>query len=154
MIRKLVTQLNRSLSKRLVSARRRHTSPVKIWFDPDSNFGQSQSEAMNACILGESVDFSRSGIAFLVSAIRVNEKYLVGQQRTLNVEIDLPNGKVKLRVLGCRYEKVGLHDSTDRFLVGAEIREFDFGSEEAYLHFLKNGRRSRKAAGKLELGID
>ncbi len=154
MFRKLITNLNRSLAAKLVSARRKQVSPVKIWFEPDMNTDQARSTALSNCILGETVDLSRSGIAFLVPAIRVQEKYLVGQERKLNVEIDLPNGKVQLKVLGRRYEKVGIHISSERFLVGAEIIAFEPGSEEAYHHFLKNGKRGVKGRSSLELGID
>ncbi|MBP6003391.1 MAG: hypothetical protein KA746_08170 [Pyrinomonadaceae bacterium] len=154
MIRKLVAKLNRRLSEKMVSARRRYTAPVKVWFDPDINSERNRIAAMNACLLCETVDMSRSGIAFLSTSIRVNEKYLVGHERRLNIEIDLPNGKIRLTALGKRYEKVGLHQSTERFLIGAHITGFEPGHEEAYLHFLKHGRRARKAAGTLELGID
>ena len=47
-----------------------------------------------ACIIGETVDLSRTGIGFVVPSIRAKEKYLVGQERHVNVEIDLPTGKV------------------------------------------------------------
>jgi len=154
MIRKLFSKLNSSLNERMVSARRRHTAPVKVWFDPDVNTERGREIAMNSCILGETVDLSRTGIAFLTPFIRVKEKYLVGQERSLNVEIDLPNGKVRLRAIGKRYEKVGVHLSTERFSVGAHITGFENGSEDTYIEFLKHGRRARKRAGTLELGID
>lgn len=154
MIRKLFSRINSSLNEKMVSARRRHAAPVKVWFDPDSNTERGREIAMNACLLGETVDLSRSGIAFVTQAIRVKEKYLVGQERGLNVEIDLPNGKVRLRAIGRRYEKVGIHLSTERFSVGAQILNFEPGSQEIYNDFLKNGRRARKTAGALNLETD
>lgn len=155
MIRELITKLNRSLSDRMVSSRRRHTAPVKVWFDPDVNTERAREIARAACILGETVDISRTGIGFLVPSIRLKEKYLVGQQRNLNLEIDLPTGKVLVRAIGCRYEKVGMHISTERFLVGAQILTLTGSDKEHYELFLKNGNRGMKqAAGTLELGID
>jgi len=155
MIRELITRFNRSLSERMVSARRRHTAPIKVWFDADVNSEMAQELARTACILGETVDISRSGVGFLVPSIRLKEKYLVGQERNLNIEIDLPTGKVQLRAIGRRYEKVGIHISTERFLVGAEIRNLDGPDKENYETFLKNGNRRLKTAPReLELGID
>ena len=155
MIRELITRFNRSLSERMVSARRRHTAPIKVWFDADVNSEMAQELARTACILGETVDISRSGVGFLVPSIRLKEKYLVGQERNLNIEIDLPTGKVQLRAIGRRYEKVGIHISTERFLVGAEIRNLDSPDKENYETFLKNGNRRLKTAPReLELGID
>jgi hypothetical protein len=155
MIRELITRFNRSLSERMVSARRRHTAPLKVWFDADVNSERAQELARSACILGETVDISRSGIGFLVPSIRLKEKYLVGQDRNLNIEIDLPTGKVHIRAIGRRYEKVGIHISTERFLVGAEIMSIDDVDKENYETFLKNGNRRLKTAPReLELGID
>ena len=153
MIRELITRFNRSLSERMVSARRRHTAPIKVWFDADVNSERAQELARSACILGETVDISRSGIGFLVPSIRLKEKYLVGQDRNLNIEIDLPTGKVHMRAIGRRYEKVGIHISTERFLVGAQIMNLNGADQENYEIFLKNGnRRAKTATRELELG--
>src|SRR6188474_2761460 len=103
MLRELINRFNRSLSERMVSARRRHRAPIKVWFDADGNSELARERARAACVFGETVDISRTGIAFVVPSIRVKEKYLVGQERNLNIEIDLPNGKVNLRAIGRRY---------------------------------------------------
>lgn len=155
MLRELITRFNRSLSERMVSARRRHTASIKVWFDAELNTERSREIAKAACIFGETVDISRTGIAFLVPSIRVKEKYLVGHERPLNVEIDLPNGKVYLRLMGRRYEKVGVHISTERFLVGAHIVSLSGADKENYETFLRNGNRMTKPSRSgLELGID
>lgn len=150
MIRELISRFNRSLSEQMVSARRRQTVPIKVWFDPDINSDLGRERARNACILGETVDLSRTGIGFIVPAIRVKEKYLVGQLRRLHVEIDLPGGKVYFCAIGRRYEKVGQHISTERFLVGAEITELRGENKEAYENFLKRGPdRIAKSTGEI-----
>lgn len=152
-IRNLVAKFNRSLTGKLVPSRRKHTAAIKIWFEPEINSERNRELAKSACVLGETVDISRNGLAFLVPAIRIQEKYLVGQERRLNIEMDLPNGKVALKAIGRRYEKVGIHLSTERFLVGVQILEIDGADEESFMHFLKNGRRAVKRTS-LELGID
>ena len=150
MIRELISRFNRSLSEQMVSARRRQVSPIKIWFDPEMNTDLARERARNACIIGETVDLSKTGVGFLVPAIRVKEKYLVGQLRALNVEIDLPTGKVCMRMIGRRYEKVGQHISTERFLVGAEILELRGADREAYEEFLKRpAQRMAKSTGEV-----
>ena len=155
MIRELIAKLNFSLSERMVSSRRHHKAPVKIWFDPDINTERAREAARSACVLGETVDISRTGVAFLVSSIRVKEKYLVGHERILNVEIDLPTGKVFMRVIGRRYEKVGVHISTERFLVGAHIIELSGANKEMYESFLRHGnRRTKESVASPVLGID
>lgn len=154
MIRKLISRFNRSVSERLVSSRRRYAAPLRVWFEPEINSPHHQEIAKNAAIHGETVDLSRTGVAFLVSSIRVNEKYLVGQDRKLNIEIDLPSGKVNMQLFGRRYEKVGLHVSMEKFLVGAHIVRIDSESNAVYDHFLRNGTRGFKPSVGLELGLD
>ena len=136
MIRQLIDKLSRSLAERRASPRRRHKAPIKIWFDPDTNTERAHDDARTACVHGETVDLSRTGIGFVVPSIRVKEKYLVGHERNLNVEIDLPTGKVFMRVIGRRYEKVGVHVSTERFFVGVHILDLSGANKEMYENFL------------------
>ena len=155
MLRKLISRFNRSLTESMVSSRRRHTAPVKIWFEPQINSERARELARSACILGETFDISRSGISLLVPSIRLKEKYLVGHELTLNIEMELPTGKVHMKVMGKRYEKVGLHISTERFLVGAHIMSLAGDDKENYESFLRRGNRgTQRTAGSLELGID
>jgi hypothetical protein len=150
MLRELINRFNRSLSEQMVSARRPQTSPIKVWFDPDVKSELGQERARNACIIGETVDLSKTGIGFTVPAIRVKEKYLVGQLRRLHIEVDLPVGKVYLCGIGRRYEKVGEHISTERFLVGIEITELRGGDKELYEAFLRRGpQRLPKTTGEI-----
>ena len=155
MIRELISKFNRSLSERMVSARRCHTALIKIWFDPDVVSERAVELARSSCIVGETVDISRTGIGFIVPSIRLKEKYLVGQERKLNIEIDLPTGKVHMKAIGRRYKKVGIHISTEKFLVGAEILNIASVDKENYELFLRNGNRRAKApTPSLELGLD
>jgi len=155
MIRELISKFNRSLTERRAAPRRRHTALVRIWFDPDVNTERAAELARSSCVLGETVDISECGIGFVVPSIRLKEKYLVGQQRILNIELDLPNGKVFLRALGVRYEKIGIHISTERFMVGVHIIELVGADKEMFEEFLKSiGRRVKVAAAGMELGID
>jgi hypothetical protein len=153
MIRELITKLNRSLSERMVSLRRSHKAPLRVWFDPDLNNELERERARSAAIFGETVDISRTGVGFLVPSIRVKEKYLVGHDRVLNIEMDLPTGKVYMRAIGRRYEKVGVHISVERFLVGAHILTLEGQDKENYETFLRLGnRRLNGSARSIELG--
>jgi len=155
MIRRLISKFNRSLTERLVSSRRQHTAPVRVWFEPDINTLQNRELAKNMAVPGETVDLSRTGVAFLISAIRINEKYFVGQDRKLNIEIDLPSGKVEMQVIGRRYEKVGIHLSTEKFLIGSHIVRIESESNATFDHFLRHGPEKNKVGRVgLKLGID
>ena len=152
MLRKLISKFNRSLTERVVSTRHKHEVPIKVWIEPDRVTGKLQKSLEHLSISGETKDLSKTGVAFIVPAIRLREYYLVGENRVLNAELDLPEGKVRLQIVGHRYEQVGQHLSESRFLIGASLSRMDAENREIYEQFLQYGDR-RKAKG-LELGID
>ena len=152
MIRKLVSKLNKSLMERVVSPRKKYEVPIKIWFEPERVTARLNMPGENLVMTGETKDMSRSGIGFIVAAIRIRENYLVGAERILNAEMDLPGGKVQMQIIGSRYEQVGQHISTARYLVGAKITQMSKEDREAYEYFLRHGDKRKK--GSLALGID
>ncbi len=140
------------MNERVVSRRREFAFPINITLEPDRNTGSLQSSAQNRSISGTTRDISTSGIAFVVSAIRIHEAYLVGEGRLLNVEISLPSGKLKMQMRGERYKQVNnQHLSISEYLIGASIVNISAGDRAKYDEVLKGDRRR---AGSLEFGID
>lgn len=154
MFRKLFSKLNQSVSKQVVAARRDYVVPIKLTFEPDRTTGKLRMPVNDLSIIGETKDLSHSGIAFVVSAIRLREYYLVGEDRVLNAELDLPNGKVKLQIVGQRYEQVGEHISVSKYLIGAKITSITEENREVYKYFLRYGKNVKRGTGTLQLGID
>ncbi len=148
MIRKLLSKFTSSVNERVVARRHEHNFPIKISFEPNKQTGRLKMPANNLSVRGETKDLSESGIAFIVSAIRVQEHYLVGDGSTLVAEVDLPNGNVKMRIVGSRYEQVGIHVSTTQYLIGAKIVEMSETDKEIYNEFLKV---KTQKAGSLKL---
>lgn len=144
MIRELVSRFSRTITERRASLRRKIQVPVKICFAPEKNKMNLTASCDESFLAGETVDVSETGIGFVVSSIRIKEKYLVGQERPLNVELDLAGKRVKMRVMGVRYERVGIHVSTEKYLVGANIIEMSGLDRAAYDHFLSNGKKLMK----------
>ena len=135
--------------------RKKFQVPVKVYFAPEKNPNNVTRTCEDLFLAGETVDLSETGIGFLVTSIRIKEKYLVGQERLLNVELDLAGKKVRMQVLGKRYEPVGLHDSTERYLVGAAITEMSPEDAQRYEFFLRNGKKLLKTPGvpAFEMGV-
>jgi len=153
MIRKLIANFNRLKAERIAPVRHKRAVPIKLSFEPNKDIGKSDAPQQAVFISGETADLSHSGIAFVVSSIRIKENYLVGEGRVLNAELDLPNGKVLMKIVGERYEQVGEHISTARYFVGASIREMTDENREAYDDFLRFGGRKGNT-GSLKFGID
>jgi len=149
MLRNLIAKFNKSLSSRVVPARHKREVAIKLSFEPTGKTGRLDT-TKNLFITGETVDMSGSGIAFTVASIRVKENYLVGEGRLLNAELDLPNGKVSMKILGQRYELIGEHLSTERYLIGASIEKMEEENRAAYEDFLKLGGKITGNTGELK----
>ncbi len=155
MLREFVTKLSGVLERNSHSIRRRCDAPIRVSFEPVKTTGNLHTTIDGLAISGEVSDVSNTGIGFIVPSIRLKEFYLVGQERRLNVEIDLSGEKVKMKVIGRRYQKIGQHLSTERYLVGAEIVEMRESDRQVYEHFLRFGaKRSGSSAPSLEMGVD
>jgi hypothetical protein len=153
MIRKLIAKLTLLRAERVASVRHKRAVPIKLSFEPNKNAGKSDALPETAFITGETMDLSRSGLAFLVSSIRLKENYLVGGGRVLCAELDLPNGKVSMKIVGERYERVDEHIAPPRYFVGASIKEMTDENREAYDDFLRlSGKKGN--TGSLKFGID
>jgi hypothetical protein len=154
MIRALVTKITGMIAERSHASRKKYQAPVRIRFEPIRTTGNLTASSDGLFLSGETSDLSGTGIAFVVSAIRVKEYYLVGQDRILNAEIDLPGRTVIMKVIGRRYERIGVHLSTEKYIVGAEIVEISKADRAAYDIFLQYGGKGPKPTGTMELGID
>ena len=79
-----------------------------------------------------------------MDSIRLREYYLVGENRILDAELDLPNGKAKMKLIGQRYEQVGEHLSVNKYLIGATILDMTPIDRDLYNEFLQGGKNGKK----------
>lgn len=146
MLRKLIQKVNKSVAKR-VNLRKEFNVPISVSIVPDRETGRLQMPVPKQIVSGETLDLSDTGILFALSTIRLGGYYLSGEGRTLNAEISLPNGKIRMQVVGTRYEQnLDLHNSAAQFSIGAKIVSMTDDDREIYNHFLKHGG---KVAGKI-----
>lgn len=145
MLRELVSRFSSTMAQRRASARKGYNVPVKVCFAPEKNSPvKSHGRCEEAFLSGETIDISETGVGFVVSSIRIKEKYLVGQDRVLNVELDLSGTKIRIQVRGMRYERIGVHLSTERYLVGASIVAVNEEDKAAFDHLLHHGHKAAR----------
>jgi hypothetical protein len=140
-IRKFISRLNLSFVENRSARRYNLQVPVRITIEPDEANGKLTTRRESLSASGETKDLSKSGIAFIVPSIRLREYYLVGENRTLQAELDLPNGKIRMQIVGVRYEQIGIHDSTVNYLIGAKILFISPLEQEIYEEYLKYGNK-------------
>ena len=142
------------MSERSAPKRYDYESPVSISFQSFTSNGKPNPSA-RLSLRGNTQDLSLNGIAFIVPSIRLREYYLVGENRLLDVEMSLPSGKIKMQVIGRRYEQFGdEHSSTTSYMIGASIEEISDEDRKSYEDFLHTGCKMEVKAGALKLEPD
>lgn len=146
MIGTFVRQLNESVRNYFSSNEDSVNYPMSVWFEPNNRSGSLRRRDTGRLIMqeempklrGETRFLNETEVSFIVPFIRLNESYLVGEGRTLNLELDLPISKVRMQVLGQRYEQVGKHTSVAKYLIGAKIVHMSQADSEIYRGYLIN----------------
>lgn len=85
---------------------------------------------------GHTLDISASGLALIVPAITLGEHHLVGENRTLNVQLELPMGPIKLQVSPVRYESLEEHETETGYLIGVKILESSDQDRELFAKYV------------------
>jgi hypothetical protein len=145
MIGTFVRQINESVKNYLSPTRQDFSFPITVSIEPDGQSGSLRKRETGRLVAkeeapkfnGETKNFSENGIAFIVPFIRLGGNYLVGEGKTLNVIMTLPNGNVAMQVVGQRYEQVGKHTSVPKYLVGAKIVTMTSHNRNLYEDYLR-----------------
>lgn len=75
----------------------------------------------SSSLAGHTLDLSATGLALIVPAITLGEHHLVGENRSLNVKLELPGGAVEMQVTPVRYESLEEHETETGYLIGVQI---------------------------------
>jgi PilZ domain-containing protein len=70
---------------------------------------------------GHTSDLSEDGLALIVPSITLDEHHLVGENRSLNVSLELPVGPIEMQVSPVRYESLEEHKTETGYLIGTKI---------------------------------
>ena len=81
---------------------------------------------------GHTLDISTTGVALIVSAIRIGEHYLAGSDRRVYLKLELPSGPVEMKVATVRYEALEETDDESGYLIGARIVEMTDADRASY----------------------
>ncbi len=162
--RSLVGRFNESVRGYLKPSRKPSCLPVQVSIRPNLQATSLLKNRLastyapkrrDLSILGETQDISENGLSFIVPSIRLGEHYLVSDGTILELEIDLPEGKLHLKAVACRYQQIDLDSSVSRFLVGARFVELSAKDRLLLAEYLEAEKRFRKNRVKnVEWGLD
>ena len=85
---------------------------------------------------GHTLDISETGLALIVPAITLGEHHLVGENRSLQVKLELAEGSVEMQVAPVRYERLDEHKTETGFLVAVRIMSMTDEDRASFLNYL------------------
>src|SRR4051812_20387791 len=124
-IRQILSKMNVFVLSRRSAPRFSRSAPIIITLGTEKKNGSCETKREALSIKGVTKDLSESGIAFFVDSIRLREHYLVGEERVLIAELELPNGIVRMEIVGVRYEQFDIHTSIAKYMIGARITHIE-----------------------------
>jgi hypothetical protein len=137
-----MSELTRSLVshlRRLVGDRRqakRHTARLAFTLSLARPAIKLNGSRPRAGLKGHTLDVGMKGLALIVPTILLGEHHLIGENRRLIVELQLPQGPVAMEVLPLRYESLEEHKTETGYLIGAKIVEMSKGDRERFTRYV------------------
>jgi hypothetical protein len=98
--------------------------------DPDSS--ERGMQHLRACA-GHTVNVSELGLAFVVRAREIEEKYLAGSEGSMSIELDLPTGAS----IEVEATPVWFENHPEGYLIGARISQISERDRELLREFLR-----------------
>ena len=142
--RRIVSRLRRYIGNR----RRMKRARVRLAFTlslADSRMSSNGSRRL-ASLEGHTLDVSTDGVALVVPAIRIGEQYLVGNERKLNLKLDLAGDPIELKVVPVRYESLEEDAADSGYVIGARITEIS-DNDRVRLDEFVSGWFAKQAGG-------
>ena len=85
---------------------------------------------------GYTRDISGDGLAIVVPSIHIEGHYLVGEGRTLVVELQLPDGPVHINIVPVRYERMDEDETATGYLIGSRITEINDPDRKRFMAYI------------------
>jgi c-di-GMP-binding flagellar brake protein YcgR len=132
--RSLVSQLRRFVGDRRQSKRQRARLAFSLSL-------ASQAVSVNgskrtSSLKGHTLDVSATGLALIVPTILLGEHHLIGENRRLKIELELPQGSVTMQVVPLRYESLEDHKTETGYLIGAKIVDMSDADRELFTNYV------------------
>ena len=97
---------------------------------------------------GHTVDISATGLAVIVPVIRIGDHYLAGENRSLLLDVTLPDGTLEIQVTPVRYERLDETEAEHGYLIGVSIDSMSDQDRERFDEFVGSLLQGKKLAAE------
>jgi len=92
---------------------------------------------------GYTQDLSSNGLALIVPRITLGEHHLVGENRGLNLKLQLPGGQVEMQATPVRYERLEEDQNETGYLIALKIVRMSDDDRARYSAYVATLRESK-----------
>jgi hypothetical protein len=131
--RSIAARLRRYISNRRRAVRLRHRLPFSLSLVDDR---LAKGSRKPRSIDGHTLDISASGVALIVTVIRIGDQYLAGENRRLLINLELPAGPVAIEATSVRYERLDESESEMGYLIGVNITAMSESDRARYDEYI------------------
>lgn len=145
--RSLAALLTKLVGRFSTAPRRQVSVPVSVSldFEGDKTQVSHQTSSKLLTVTGQTQNVCKNAVAFIVPFIRLGDYHLVGhggEQKTLKLVLEMPNGRVRMTVLAKQFQMIEMHSSVQNYLIETEIVSIYQGDLERYANFLRYGEKA------------
>ena len=139
-LRSIVNRIRQFVGDRRRAPRYRARLPCTVSLIEQDNRSTHASTHTRA-LAGHTQDLSATGLALILPAIRIGQRYLMGEGRSILVVLELPAGKIRMRATPVRYERLDTETQSEPgYLIGAHIGEMSDADRSLFIEYLKKLR--------------
>lgn len=136
LIRSIATRFREYLGNRRRSPRYKVRLSVRVSPAPLVRPARTAVTDRDA-LYGYTRDISASGLALILPAIRINNIYLTGEDRALEILIEHESEPIVIYGVAARYEKLEEGDADKGYLIGVQIIEMTAGDRARFTALLR-----------------
>lgn len=98
----------------------------------------SRPRSYPSALEGQTRDVNAQGLALVLPAIRIGDRYLTGEDHTLRIMLKLPAGPIQLHATPVRYERLEEEDSAPvGYLIGVRIKDMNENDRTLFNEYLR-----------------
>lgn len=85
---------------------------------------------------GHTLDLSANGLALIVPKITLDEHHLVGENRSFNITLELPDGPIELKGSPVRYERLDEERDETGYLIAVKLTNIGDSERARWTEFV------------------
>ena len=133
LVRSITARLRKFVSDRRCAKRYTVRLSCQVEFAAKSTMNGRQA---STSIEGHTSDISADGVALILPAIRIGDRYLAGENLPLLLHLKLPAQTIEIHAVAVRYDAFADEDQGTGYMVGMRITKLGQEDRGQYVEYL------------------